>query len=94
MTLADGTPAEHTAGVAPRTDTRRILTGLALTGAALLALGATMLYPVAWTFWLSLNGPNTAMRGTADFRGLTTTPASPARLSSRRRSGRRSASPP
>ena len=29
-----------------------------------------MLYPVAWTLWLSLNGPNTAMRGTPDFKGL------------------------
>lgn len=29
-----------------------------------------MLYPVGWTVWLSLNGPNTAMRGTVDFRGL------------------------
>ncbi len=29
-----------------------------------------MLYPIGWTVWLSLNGPNTAMRGTVDFRGL------------------------
>lgn len=41
-----------------------------LTLPALLALAATMLYPVAWTVWLSLNGPNTAMRGTPDFKGF------------------------
>ena len=29
-----------------------------------------MLYPVGWTLWLSLNGPNTALRGTPDFKGL------------------------
>ena len=29
-----------------------------------------MLYPVGWTIWLSLNGPNTALRGSPDFRGL------------------------
>jgi multiple sugar transport system permease protein len=27
-------------------------------------------YPIAWTVWLSLNGPQTAMRGTPDFQGL------------------------
>lgn len=29
-----------------------------------------MLYPVAWTVWLSLNGPDTALRGTPDLRGF------------------------
>jgi multiple sugar transport system permease protein len=55
---------------APLRPERRHLAGVLLTAPALLALGATMLYPVAWTVWLSLNGPNTAMRGTPDFRGL------------------------
>ena len=52
------------------TDRRRTLAGVALTLPALAALGVTMLYPVGWTIWLSLNGPNTAMRGTPDFKGL------------------------
>jgi len=29
-----------------------------------------MIYPVAWTLWLSLNGPEMAFTGTPDFRGL------------------------
>jgi ABC-type sugar transport system permease subunit len=37
---------------------------------ALITLGVTVVYPVAWTLWLSLNGPDTALRGTPDFRGL------------------------
>ena len=41
-----------------------------LTLPALIALAATMVYPVAWTVWLSLNGPNTAMSGAPDFKGL------------------------
>jgi multiple sugar transport system permease protein len=49
---------------------RRSLVGIALTLPALLALAVTMVYPVAWTVWLSLNGPQTAMRGTVDFKGL------------------------
>lgn len=53
-----------------RLDRSRTGTGIALTLPALTALGVTMLYPVGWTIWLSLNGPNTAMRGTPDFRGL------------------------
>jgi multiple sugar transport system permease protein len=51
-------------------DRRRAWTGVGLALPALAALGVTMLYPVGWTIWLSLNGPNTAMRGTPDFRGL------------------------
>lgn len=53
-----------------KTDARRAWTGIALTIPALAALAATMLYPVGLTIWLSLNGPNTAMRGTTDFRGF------------------------
>ncbi len=43
---------------------RRSLTGIVLTLPALIALAVTMVYPVAWTIWLSLNGPNTALSGT------------------------------
>jgi multiple sugar transport system permease protein len=46
---------------------RRTVTGLALTLPALAVILATMVYPIAWTVWLSVNGPNTALRGTADF---------------------------
>ena len=49
---------------------RRSLIGLALTLPALAALAVTMVYPVAWTVWLSLNGPGTALSGEPDFRGL------------------------
>jgi multiple sugar transport system permease protein len=37
---------------------------------ALIVLAATMVYPVAWTVWLSLNGPSTALSGVPDFQGL------------------------
>lgn len=30
----------------------------------------TMVYPIAWTLWLSVNGPNTALRGGIDLVGL------------------------
>lgn len=33
-------------------------------------LGVTMLYPIGWTVWLSVNGPNTALRGVPDLVGL------------------------
>ncbi len=46
------------------------LTGVLLTLPALAALAATMLYPIAWTVWLSLNGKNYALTGTPDFVGL------------------------
>ena len=36
----------------------------------MVALAVTMVYPVAWTVWLSINGPNTALTGTPDFKGL------------------------
>jgi multiple sugar transport system permease protein len=58
------------AGAISSPDRRRSLTGILLTLPALAALALTMLYPVAWTVWLSLNGPNTALRGTPDFKGL------------------------
>ena len=55
---------------AARYDGRRSLTGRSLlTLPALIALCVTMLYPVAWTVWLSLNGPNTALRGDARLQG-------------------------
>jgi len=44
--------------------------GLWLTLPAMAALCVTVLYPVAWTLWLSLNGPDTALSGAPDFRGL------------------------
>jgi multiple sugar transport system permease protein len=49
---------------------RRSVTGLALTLPALFVIAVTMLYPIAWTVWLSVNGPNTALRGIPDFVGL------------------------
>ena len=39
-----------------------------LTFPALAALAATMLYPIAWTIWLSLNGKNFALTRQARFR--------------------------
>ena len=44
--------------------------GVLLTLPTLAALCVTMLYPIGWTLWLSLNGSNTALRGTPDFKGL------------------------
>lgn len=49
---------------------RRTVVGVALTAPALVALAATMLYPIAWTVWLSLNSSKTALRGTPDLVGL------------------------
>ncbi|MEX0852767.1 MAG: sugar ABC transporter permease [Bauldia sp.] len=40
---------------------------MGLTLPALLALGITMLYPIGYTVWLSLNSSKTALRGTPDF---------------------------
>ena len=34
-----------------------------LTFPALAALAATMLYPIAWTLWISLNGKDFALTG-------------------------------
>ena len=56
--------------LADRSDRRRSLTGLLLTLPALAVLAATMVYPIAWTVWLSLNGPSTALSGVPDFKGL------------------------
>jgi multiple sugar transport system permease protein len=49
---------------------RRVLVGVVLTGPALAVLALTMLYPIGWTIWLSLNSSKTALRGTPDFVGL------------------------
>ena len=46
---------------------RRKITGLALTVPAIAVIFVTMIYPIAWTVWLSVNGPNTALRGIPDF---------------------------
>jgi multiple sugar transport system permease protein len=67
---APAPPAGARLRPASRFDGRRSLTGILLTLPALVALAATMLYPVGWTVWLSLNGPSTAMSGTPDFRGF------------------------
>jgi len=48
----------------------RKLAGVGLTLPALIAIGLTTLFPILHTLWLSLNGPNTALRGTPDFKGL------------------------
>jgi multiple sugar transport system permease protein len=48
----------------------RKLAGVGLTLPALLAIGLTTLFPILHTLWLSLNGPDTALRGSPDFRGL------------------------
>lgn len=49
----------------------RARTGIGLTAPALAALAVTMLYPIGWTIWLSVNSSKTALRGTPDFVGLT-----------------------
>lgn len=33
-------------------------------------IAVTMVYPIAWTVWLSVNGENTALRGVPDFVGF------------------------
>jgi multiple sugar transport system permease protein len=50
-------------------DRRHALTGVILTFPALVALAATMLYPIAWTLWISLNGKNYALTGKPAFVG-------------------------
>lgn len=42
---------------------------MGLTLPALIALGVTIVYPIGWTLWLSINGPNAALRGGIDLRG-------------------------
>ena len=49
---------------------RNVIVGLALTLPALAALTLTLLYPIGWTVWLSLNGNKTALRGAVDFVGF------------------------
>lgn len=48
----------------------RRLAGVGLTLPALAAIALTTLFPILHTIWLSLNGPDTALRGTPDFKGL------------------------
>ena len=48
----------------------RKLAGVGLTLPALAAIALTTLFPILHTIWLSLNGPDTALRGTPDFKGL------------------------
>jgi multiple sugar transport system permease protein len=43
---------------------------VALTLPALAVLALTMVYPIGWTVWLSLNASETALTGTPDFVGL------------------------
>ena len=72
MVLYRGTrkiPERETAGVLGFRR-RRARTGISLTAPALAALAATMLYPIGWTIWLSVNSSKTALRGTPDFVGL------------------------
>ena len=69
-TGAPAPPAGARFRLADRYDRRRSLTGIVLTLPALIALALTMVYPVAWTIWLSLNGPNTALSGTPDLKGF------------------------
>jgi multiple sugar transport system permease protein len=47
-----------------------VISGVALTAPALAALTVTMIYPIGWTVWLSLNGARTALQGRPDFVGL------------------------
>src|SRR5712664_4112229 len=51
-------------------DRRQALTGVILTFPALAALAATMLYPIAWTLWISLNGKNYVLNGKPAFVGV------------------------
>ena len=44
--------------------------GIALTGPAVVALALTMLYPIGWTVWLSVNTDRTVFQGAPDFVGL------------------------
>jgi multiple sugar transport system permease protein len=63
---------QHTSGaqrVGPNAR-RKLSLGLALIGPALVTLGLTLLYPIGWTVWLSLNSNRTALQGTPDFVGL------------------------
>ena len=63
-TSAGATTASHPPG------RLRKLAGVGLTLPALAAIALTTLFPILHTIWLSLNGPDTALRGTPDFKGL------------------------
>jgi multiple sugar transport system permease protein len=74
VTASSVAPA-RSAGAVPSSagrpiDRLRKLAGVALTLPALIAVGLTTLFPILHTVWLSLNGPNTALRGDVDFKGL------------------------
>src|SRR5262245_44867887 len=56
--------------ITSRLDRRHALTGIVLTAPALAALVATMLYPIAWTLWISVNGKNYALTGKTAFVGV------------------------
>ena len=72
MTTSDEAPARAAGASLPRGSIGRLrkLAGVVLTLPALIAIGLTTLFPILHTLWLSLNGPNTALRGTPDFKGL------------------------
>lgn len=72
MTSSNEAPASAGATQSPIRPIGRLrrLAGVALTLPALAAIGLTTLFPILHTVWLSLNGPNTALRGDVDFRGL------------------------
>jgi multiple sugar transport system permease protein len=48
----------------------RVISGVGLTAPALAAVFVTMVYPIGWTIWLSLNGNVTALQGRPDFVGV------------------------
>lgn len=50
---------------------RRGLIGAVLTVPALVVIAVTMLYPIGYTVWLSVNSSKTALRGVPDLVGLT-----------------------
>ena len=72
MTTSDEAPARAAGAGLSRGSIGRLrkLAGVGLTLPALIAIGLTTLFPILHTLWLSLNGPNTALRGTPDFKGL------------------------
>lgn len=72
MTAIHTAPASRAGAVStphPLARLRR-LAGVGLTLPALAAIALTTLFPILHTIWLSLNGPDTALRGTPDFKGL------------------------
>jgi len=63
-------PARALAAGPDRQSHWKTAAGVALTAPALGALAVTLLYPIGWTLWLSLNGARTALQGRPDFVGL------------------------